>query len=66
MRSASRAGIKPMGAKKVRASLLGKTLPLIHLPDRLIRISKNSYADPIHWSRLGVLREGYLGRGVAS
>jgi hypothetical protein len=48
MRSASRAGIKPMGAKKVRTSLLGKTLHLIQLPDRLIRISKKSYADPVH------------------
>ena len=38
MRSASRAGSKPMGAKKVRASLLGKMLPLIQLPDQLIRI----------------------------
>ncbi|HEX4200755.1 MAG TPA: RES family NAD+ phosphorylase [Chthoniobacterales bacterium] len=56
MRSASRAGIKPMGAKKVRTSLLGKTLPLIQLPDRLIRISKKSYDDPIHWSKLGVHR----------
>src|ERR1700747_301955 len=56
MRSASRAGIKPMGAKKVRTSLLGKTLPLIQLPDRLIRISKKSYGGPIHWSKLGVPR----------
>src|ERR1700751_4788529 len=56
MRSALRAGIKPMGAKKDRTSLLGKTLPLIQLPDRLIRISKKSYADPIHWSKLGVHR----------
>jgi hypothetical protein len=52
----SRAGIKPMGAKKVRTSFLGKTLPLIQLPERLIRISKKSYADPIHWSKLGVHR----------
>jgi hypothetical protein len=56
MRSSSRAGTKPIGAKKVRTSLLGKTLPLIQLPDRLIRISKKSYADPIHWSKLGVHR----------
>ena len=56
MRSVSRAGIKPMGAKKVRTSLLGKALPLIQLPDRLIRISKKSYADPLHWSKLGVHR----------
>jgi hypothetical protein len=56
MRSASRAGIKPMGAKRVRTSSLGKTLPLIQLPDRLIRISKKSYADPVHWSKLGVHR----------
>jgi hypothetical protein len=52
----SRAGIKPMGAKKVRTSFLGKTLPLIQLPERLIRISKKIYADPIHWSKLGVHR----------
>jgi hypothetical protein len=52
----SRAGIKPMGDKKVRTSLLYKALPLIQLPDRLIRISKNSYADPIHWSKLGIHR----------
>jgi hypothetical protein len=56
MRSAWRDGIKPMGAKKVRTSLLGKTLPLIQLPDRLIRINKKSYVDPIHWSKLGVHR----------
>lgn len=56
MRYASRASIKPMGAKKVRTSFLGKTLPLIQIPDRLIRISKKSYADPIHWSKLGVHR----------
>jgi hypothetical protein len=52
----SRAGIKLMGAKKVRVSSPGKTLPLIQLPERLIRISKKSYADPIHWSKLGVHR----------
>jgi hypothetical protein len=56
MRSALRAGIKPIGAKKVRTSLLGKTLPLIQLPDRLIRINRKSYVDPIHWSKLGVHR----------
>lgn len=56
MRSASRAGIRPMGAKKVRVSSFGKTLPLIQLPERLIRISRKSYADPIHWSKLGVHR----------
>jgi len=56
MWSVSRAGIKPMGAKKGRASSPGKTLPLIQLPERLIRISKKSYADPIHWSKLGVHR----------
>jgi hypothetical protein len=56
MRYASRAGIKPMGAKKGRVTFPGKTLPLIQLPERLIRISKKSYADPIHWSKLGVHR----------
>src|SRR5258707_1213238 len=56
MRCVSRAGIKPMGAKKVRVSSPSKTLPLIQLPERLIRISKKSYADPIHWSKLGVHR----------
>jgi RES domain len=56
MRCVSRAGIKAMGAKKVRVSSPGKTLPLIPLPERLIRISKKSYADPIHWSKLGVHR----------
>jgi hypothetical protein len=56
MRRVSRAGIKPMGAKKVRVSSPGKTLPLIQLPERLIRISKKSYADPIHWSKLGIHR----------
>jgi hypothetical protein len=45
-----------MGAKKVRVSAFGKTLPLIQLPERLIRISKKSYGDPIHWSKLGVHR----------
>jgi hypothetical protein len=43
MRSASRAGSKPMGAKKVRASLLGEMLPLIQLPDQLIRIILSFY-----------------------
>ena len=56
MRYASHAGIKPMGAKKVRTNWLGKILPLIQIPDRLIRISKNSHADPIHWSKLGIYR----------
>jgi hypothetical protein len=56
MRYASRAGIKPMGAKKGRVTFPGKTLPLIQLPERLIRISKKSYTDPIHWSKLGVHR----------
>jgi hypothetical protein len=56
MRFASRASIKSMGAKRVRTSSLGKTLPLIQLPDRLIRINKKSCVDPIHWSKLGVHR----------
>ena len=52
----SLAGIKPMAAKKGGVSPSGKTLPLIPLPERLIRISQKCYANPLHWSKLGVHR----------
>jgi hypothetical protein len=34
----------------------GIRLPLTRLPEKLIRLNERKYADPIHWSRLGIHR----------
>ncbi|HYZ72507.1 MAG TPA: RES family NAD+ phosphorylase [Chthoniobacterales bacterium] len=34
----------------------GIRLPLIPLPEKLIRVSQRKFTDPIHWSRLGIHR----------
>jgi hypothetical protein len=34
----------------------GIRLPLIGLPEKLIRLSQRKFTDPIHWSRLGIHR----------
>jgi len=34
----------------------GTHLLLVRLPEKLIRLSQRKYADPIHWSQLGIHR----------
>jgi hypothetical protein len=31
-------------------------LPLVRLPEKLIRLSERKYLDPVHWSQLGIHR----------
>jgi RES domain len=39
----------------------GVRLPLVRLPENLIRLSQRKFADPIHWSRLGIHRFDFPG-----
>ncbi|MBV9878527.1 MAG: RES family NAD+ phosphorylase, partial [Verrucomicrobia bacterium] len=36
--------------------LHGIRLPLVRVPQKLIRLSERKYSDPIHWSKLGIHR----------
>jgi hypothetical protein len=45
-----------MAPTDLPARLHGIRLPLLRLPQKLIRLSQRKYADPIHWSQLGIHR----------
>jgi hypothetical protein len=45
-----------MAPTELSERLDGIHLPLVHLPEKLIRLSQRKYADPIHWSQLGIHR----------
>lgn len=51
-----RAGTSDMALAELSERLLGIRLPLVRIPQRLIRLSERKCADPIHWSRLGIHR----------
>ena len=53
-RSPSRAGTSDMAPTDLAGRIHGIRLPLVRLPERLIRLSERKYADPMHWSRLGI------------
>lgn len=56
MQSPPHAGTSDMAPTELPERLHGVRLPLIRLPEKLIRLSERKYADPIHWSRLGIHR----------
>lgn len=56
MRSPSRAGTSDMAPTELSERIHGARLPLVRLPEKLIRLSERKYADPIHWSQLGIHR----------
>jgi hypothetical protein len=45
-----------MAPTELAERLHGIRLPLVRLPQKLIRLSQRKYADPIHWSQLGIHR----------
>jgi len=54
--SPQRAGTSDMAPTDPPARLRRLRLPLVRLPEKLIRLSERKYADPIHWSQLGIHR----------
>jgi hypothetical protein len=45
-----------MAPTELARRIHGLRLPLVHLPEKLIRLSQRKFADPIHWSQLGIHR----------
>jgi len=54
--SPRRAGTSDMAPTDLATRLHGLRLPLVRLPEKLIRLSPRRFADPIHWSQLGMHR----------
>lgn len=54
--SPRRAGTSDMAPTELTERLDGMRLPLVRLPEKLIRLSQTKFADPIHWSQLGIHR----------
>jgi hypothetical protein len=50
------AATSSMAPTERSAGLHRKRLPLVPLPQKLIRLSLRKYPDPLHWSKLGVHR----------
>src|SRR5215475_2510200 len=55
-RSPQRDGTSDMVPTDPALRLQSLRLPLVRLPEKLIRLSKRKYSDPIHWSQLGIHR----------
>jgi hypothetical protein len=49
-----RAGTSDMAPTELTERLHSIRLPLVRLPKNLIRLSQAKFADPIHWSQLGI------------
>jgi hypothetical protein len=56
MQSPWRAGTSDMARTDLAARIDAIRLPLVRLPEKLIRLSQKKFADPIHWSQLGIHR----------
>jgi hypothetical protein len=54
--SPRRVGTSDMAPTELAERLHGIRLPLVRLPQKLIRLTQRKYADPIHWSQLGIHR----------
>jgi RES domain len=50
------AGTSDMAPTDLARRIHGDRLPLVRLPENLIRLSQTKFADPIHWSQLGIHR----------
>ena len=50
------AGTSDMAPTDLARRIHGVRLPLVRLPENLIRLSQRKFADPIHWSQLGIHR----------
>ena len=51
-----RAGTSDMAPTDLAGRLPRLRLPLVRLPEKLIKLSERKYSDPIHWSQLGIHR----------
>jgi RES domain len=56
MQSPWRAGTSDMARTDLAQRIDAIRLPLVRLPEKLIRLSQRKFADPIHWSQLGIHR----------
>jgi hypothetical protein len=50
------AGTSDMAPTDLAERLARIRLPLVRIPQKLIRLSERKYSDPIHWSQLGIHR----------
>jgi len=58
-----RAGTSDMAPTELAGRIHGIRLPLVRLPEKLIRLSERKFAGPIHWSQLGIHRFDSKGAG---